>query len=323
MASFQDTSLPDELRVLMHVVLDGEASPAQAAELEQKLARDASARAEFDRLKQMFETLDRVVPAAPPAGLADLVVAQAQMPGQEFSAARQLPLGSRVIESQVAKSATSTPLGRIFNTVASLGAWIMSEQNGNTSSNRKLWIGGGVAAAAAALVAAFTMGAPKVDDTSGTIAPAKRYRADQPSAADVNVERPRGTNNLSAPPPPPEAGGRAGGGAKADGGGAARADGGGAARADGGGAARADGGGAARADGGGAARADGGGAARADGGGAARADGGGAARADGGGAARADGGGAARADGGGAARADGGGAARANGNANRADAVAR
>ena len=235
MNTFENTSLPGDLQVLMHLVLDGEATTVQAAELERHLAADAGARAEFGRLKQMFETLDRVTTLPPPEGLADAVMTQARLGPQDSGQVNQLSRSSRVFASQAGTATPSTPVGRIIRSVVSLGEWIMSEQDSNAGRNRKLWIGGGVAAAAAALVAAFTMGAPKVDDTSGTIAPAKRFRADQPGAGDVNVDRPRVTNDLSAPPPPPEVGGRA------DGGGAARADGGGAARADGGGAARANG----------------------------------------------------------------------------------
>ncbi len=65
----------------------------------------------------------------------------------------------------------------------------MSDQQGNSNGNRKLWIGGGIAAAAAVvIVSQFSVDFPPTGDaTSGTIAPAQRYRAAQPTAQDVQV----------------------------------------------------------------------------------------------------------------------------------------
>ena len=62
----------------------------------------------------------------------------------------------------------------------------MSAQKNGFSGNRKLiWIGVGVAAAAAVLASVY-FDVPPSSDTSGTIAPAQRFRAPQPGASDVN-----------------------------------------------------------------------------------------------------------------------------------------
>ena len=44
-----------ELDRLMHTVLDGEATPAEAAELDRQLAADPAARQRFDDLKRLFD----------------------------------------------------------------------------------------------------------------------------------------------------------------------------------------------------------------------------------------------------------------------------
>ena len=55
-----------QLVELMHVVLDGEATPAQAAELERRLDSDATARAQYEELRCLFDGLSRVRQAFPP-----------------------------------------------------------------------------------------------------------------------------------------------------------------------------------------------------------------------------------------------------------------
>ena len=57
-----------ELDHLMHAVLDGEASPEEARELDRLLAADPAARARFDDLKRLFGELGSVPKALPPGG---------------------------------------------------------------------------------------------------------------------------------------------------------------------------------------------------------------------------------------------------------------
>ena len=66
----------------MHAVLDGEATPGEARELERLLAADPAARAEFDDLQRLFDGLKAVPMAFPPEGLVSSVMADlpAQMP---------------------------------------------------------------------------------------------------------------------------------------------------------------------------------------------------------------------------------------------------
>jgi anti-sigma factor RsiW len=58
-----------ELVRLMHAALDGEATPAEALELDRQLAADPAARTRFEDLKQLFEALRRVPKMFPPEGL--------------------------------------------------------------------------------------------------------------------------------------------------------------------------------------------------------------------------------------------------------------
>jgi anti-sigma factor RsiW len=58
-----------ELDQLMHAVLDGEATPAEASELDRQLAADPAARERFDDLKWLFDGFRRVPKAFPPEGL--------------------------------------------------------------------------------------------------------------------------------------------------------------------------------------------------------------------------------------------------------------
>jgi len=60
---------------LMHAVLDGEATAAQAADLQQRLAADPAAQAEFDELQRLFNELGRVPARHPPEGLVASVMA--------------------------------------------------------------------------------------------------------------------------------------------------------------------------------------------------------------------------------------------------------
>ena len=67
----------------------------------------------------------------------------------------------------------------------------MSEQNTSSVGNRKIWIGAGVAAAAVIVAVSTGVLPPSGKDTAGTIVPAQRYMAPQPTAADVKLGRRR------------------------------------------------------------------------------------------------------------------------------------
>ena len=55
-----------EYTPLMHVVLDGEASPGEVADLTRLLAANPAAQAEFDELQRLFEGLKAIPMAFPP-----------------------------------------------------------------------------------------------------------------------------------------------------------------------------------------------------------------------------------------------------------------
>ena len=64
---------------LMHRVLDCEATDAQAQHLQQILAADSTARAEFDTLQRLFSALGRVPQRQPPEGLVATVMAAVEV----------------------------------------------------------------------------------------------------------------------------------------------------------------------------------------------------------------------------------------------------
>ena len=63
------------LTELMHTVLDGEATPDEARELDRRLAADPAARAEFEELRRLFDELSHVPQVYPPEGLVASVMA--------------------------------------------------------------------------------------------------------------------------------------------------------------------------------------------------------------------------------------------------------
>ncbi|HET8830466.1 MAG TPA: hypothetical protein VFN86_00230, partial [Casimicrobiaceae bacterium] len=75
---------------LMHLVLDGEATPAESRELEQRLSTDASARARFDELRYVFDGLGQVPQAFPPEGLIASVLANIPQNPRHFAPRDQL-----------------------------------------------------------------------------------------------------------------------------------------------------------------------------------------------------------------------------------------
>ena len=85
------------LTELIHAVLDGEASDAEARELELRLAADPAARAEFEDWKRLFEALDAVPKEHAPEGLvASIASAMPEAPGAPDAASQPFP-GRRVL----------------------------------------------------------------------------------------------------------------------------------------------------------------------------------------------------------------------------------
>jgi anti-sigma factor RsiW len=192
------------LTELMHAVLDGEASAAEARELEMRLAADPAARAEFDEWQRLFRALGEVAQEHAPEGLVATVTSALPSPrraaddrGQPFpdrrvlghalfgfprrvfgeSRAMQAP---RVAPSTPTRSVTMTQQSRIF-------------------AHRKAWLGAGIAAAAAVVVAQVAFDFPVAKDVVGTVAPAERYRAAPNGSEDVKLGVPAGsTANSSA-----------------------------------------------------------------------------------------------------------------------------
>ncbi|MFN2548041.1 MAG: anti-sigma factor [Myxococcales bacterium] len=135
---------------LMSLVLDGEATPQQGRELEQLLATDPKAAAEFAALRVLFGQLERVPQLGPPAGLAGPAL-------QRFQSFPRNP---------AAKGRTMDPKAR----------------------KSTLWIGIGAAAAAAVIAGVLLVQwPPDAKNAQGTIVPAQRYRAEQIKAEDVKL----------------------------------------------------------------------------------------------------------------------------------------
>jgi len=178
---------------LMHAALDGEATEAEARELDRLLAAEPTARMEFEHLRRLFEGLSRVPKAFPPEGLVAAVMANIPQNLPPQGRLDQLSLRSRVIGlarmkargTSPGKSATDLPAHQpgIY-----LGEWKMSEQSSSLSRKRNVLIGGGIAIAAALFALSYTIDFPAgVQNTVGTIVPAQRFHAAQPTADEIKV----------------------------------------------------------------------------------------------------------------------------------------
>ena len=166
------------LTELMHAVLDGEASDAEARELEIRLAADPAARAEFEDWKGLFEALDAVPKEHAPEGLVASVTAA--MPEAPGAAPQPFP-GRRVLGH------TSFGISRRDPT----RSVTMTEQSSRRIfAHRKAWLGGGIAAAAAVVVAQIAFDFPLPKDVVGTVIPAQRYRAAQNGSEQVQLGTP-------------------------------------------------------------------------------------------------------------------------------------
>jgi len=182
------------LTELMHTVLDGEATPDQAKELDRHLAADPVARDEFEELRRLFDGLSQVPQVYPPEGLVASVMAgvsQQRTAGDDF---RQPFAPARVIGSDSREDPDSVP----GKSDAHLRSNQMSQEK--AGSKRKIWIGGAIAAAA--VVLAISSGIdfpPGSKDTAGTIVPAQRYRAPQNTADDVKLGAPGSAQSTTIP----------------------------------------------------------------------------------------------------------------------------
>ncbi|MFO1414819.1 MAG: hypothetical protein U1F10_13105 [Burkholderiales bacterium] len=170
------------LQQLMHAVLDGEATSAEKRELEAVLAADPAAKAEFDALSGLFGQIAAVPRLHPPEGLYAAVM-------ERLPAADQLSGAGRVIGSNPdAIAASGTTTGHRHDApVATTREWQMSERQAKSSNRRVLWIGAGAAALVAVMVGSGIL-PPGDGTTSGTIVPAQRFRAEQPTTGDVKAQ---------------------------------------------------------------------------------------------------------------------------------------
>ena len=169
------------LTELMHAVLDGEASDAEARDLEMRLAADPAARAEFEDWKRLFEALDAVPKEHAPEGLvASIAAAMPETPGGRDAALQPFP-GRRVLGQTSFGISRRDPIRSVT----------MTEQSSRRIfAHRKAWLGAGVAAAAAVVVAQVAFDFPLAKDVVGTVIPAQRYRAAQNGSEQVQLGAP-------------------------------------------------------------------------------------------------------------------------------------
>ena len=182
---------------MMHAVLDGEAGPGEAGELERLLAADPAAKARFDDLKRLFDGLAAVPKAFPPEGLVASVMAALphQAPRRNRLAQLFQPWGvirATSKEARVSNPGMSATVQRVSEPGPLFRGTQMNEQKSGSFNKRKVWIGVAAAVAAVAIVAA-TGGidfSSTGKDAIGTIVPAERYRAPQLTADDVKLGTP-------------------------------------------------------------------------------------------------------------------------------------
>lgn len=177
---------------LMHAVLDGEASQAQEQALQRLLREDPHASAEYARLSLLFADLGRVPQRQPPEGLVAAVMAAVGTQTRRANEQNQLSSKPRVFSAAPRDYISRSSSNRLINRLAAfLRSIDMSDpQPRSPFGTRKLWIGG---ATAAAVLLVWQFGfsqAPAEKDVMGTIAPAERYRAAQPT--DIKVGTPTG-----------------------------------------------------------------------------------------------------------------------------------
>jgi hypothetical protein len=178
-----------ELMRLMHEVLDGAASADGTRELDARLANDPEARAQFDELERLFAGLNTMPKALPPEGLVAAVLAKLPRQHGRRDRLRQLSWRWRVLKVDSGRAQRSDPKGTSRTQRNSHYKSIRRNRDMSGpnifSRKPKLWIGAGIAVVGIVLVARY-FDFPPQKDTQGTIAPAKRFVAEQPGAGDVN-----------------------------------------------------------------------------------------------------------------------------------------
>ncbi len=196
----------NDITALMHAVLDGEATPREAGELDRILSSDESARREYDALRALFSDLKRVPAASPPpeftASVMERVAPRPQRPGRwrQLFHRSSVHRGGASEARGVPGDPSGHPSGVRKANLTGEGNKTMSEQNRN-SGNGKIWIGTGIAAAAVIFGVYYATDFPSSGDgASGTIAPAQRYRANQPTAGDVKLGEPSAAGGTQASP---------------------------------------------------------------------------------------------------------------------------
>jgi hypothetical protein len=178
-----------ELHPLMHAVLDGEATPAEAAELERQLAASPAARAEFEQLRHLFDDLAGVPARHPPEGLVASV--QAALGGIPLSGepASQLSTAFRVLAGHpgAIRMQADSPLRQQDQPIPPPRSLTMTQPHPPYSAKRKAMVGGGLAIVAALIVWQFGFDSTiRSEDVAGTVVPAQRYRAPQ-GAAEIKL----------------------------------------------------------------------------------------------------------------------------------------
>ena len=147
-----------ERQALMHAVLDGEATPEEARELERRLGADPAARAEFEQWRCLFEGLAAIPEEFPPEGLVASVMANLPTRARPRGGSDQPFVAPRVIgQASNARPGvnpgTTTTDRRASPTGPFFRGESMSEQQ--VGSKRKVWIGVGVAVAAVVVASQF------------------------------------------------------------------------------------------------------------------------------------------------------------------------
>ncbi|MBS0326007.1 MAG: hypothetical protein JSS46_05595, partial [Proteobacteria bacterium] len=175
---------------LMHTVLDGEATPSEAADLQRELAGRPELREEYAALQGLFSDLQRLPMGYPPEGLVAAVMANIPQDRPDPADRDQLFAGPGVLgassQGTRGRRREGFKAGRI-----EVQPWLrgkeenMSEQNRTFPGKRKWWIGGGIAAAVVVVGLASGLIPPGGKDTAGTIVPAQRYQAPQSAVQDV------------------------------------------------------------------------------------------------------------------------------------------
>jgi hypothetical protein len=170
---------PSALTARMHAVLDGEATDADARELQERLASDPAARAEFDHWKGLFEALHAVPKEHAPEGLVAAVTSG-------------LPQARRTPRESIQPFPGRRVLGHEPTGIPTRSVTMTEQSSRRIFAHRKAWLGAGLVAAVAVVVAQIAFDFPLPKDVVGTVVPAQRYRAAQNGSEQVQVGTPAG-----------------------------------------------------------------------------------------------------------------------------------